>query len=211
MPAPDYVRGGADPHHKKFKYAAKKVAEKTDPNHNTMNRRHFLALGVKAAAGLVLCRAVPAWAGRGTRSLSFYHTHTNKSLDITYARSGIYDPLALERVNYYLRDFRTEEVHPIDPGVLNILWRIQQKLGCNGTYEVISGYRSPATNGALRGRSKGVAKRSLHMEGKAIDIRLTGADTCRIRDCAIALKSGGVGYYAKSNFVHIDTGRVRTW
>jgi uncharacterized protein YcbK (DUF882 family) len=176
-----------------------------------MNRRHFLALGVKAAAGLVLCRAVPARAGRGTRTLSFYHTHTNKTLDITYARSGIYDPLALERVNYFLRDFRTEEVHPIDPGVLDILWRIQQNLGCNGTYEVVSGYRSPATNGALRGRNKGVAKRSLHMEGKAIDIRLTGADTCRISDCAIALKSGGVGYYAKSNFVHIDTGRVRTW
>ena len=194
-----------------FRSAVKKVAEKTDSSHNTMNRRHFLALGVKAAAGLVLCRAVPAWAGRGTRSLSFYHTHTNKSLDITYARSGIYEPLALERVNYYLRDFRTEEVHPIDPGVLDTLWRIQQKLGCNGTYEVISGYRSPTTNGTLRGRSRGVAKRSLHMKGKAIDIRLTGADTCRIRDCAIALKSGGVGYYPKSNFVHIDTGRVRTW
>lgn len=176
-----------------------------------MNRRHFIALGVKAAAGLVLCPAVPAWAGRGTRTLSFYHTHTNKTLDITYARSRIYDPLALERVNYYLRDFRTEEMHPIDPGVLDILWRIQQKIGCNGTYEVISGYRSPNTNKTLRGRSKGVAKRSLHMEGKAIDIRLTGADTCRVRDCAVALKSGGVGYYAKSNFVHIDTGRVRTW
>ena len=176
-----------------------------------MNRRHFLALGVKAAAGFVLCRAVPSLAGTGTRSLSFYHTHTRQTLDIIYARSDIYDPLALDRVNYFLRDFRTEEVHPIDPGVLDILWHIQQKLGCNGTYEVISGYRSPATNGALRGRSKGVAKRSLHMKGKAIDIRLTGADTCSIRDCAIALKGGGVGYYPKSNFVHVDTGRVRTW
>jgi uncharacterized protein YcbK (DUF882 family) len=180
-------------------------------HYKTMNRRHFLALGAKAAAGLVLCQAVPAWAGRGKRTLSFYHTHTKKTLDIAYARSGIYDPLALERINFYLRDFRTEEMHPIDPGVLDILWRIQQKLGRNGIYEVISGYRSPATNGALRGRNKGVAKRSLHMKGKAIDIRLTGADTCRLRDCAIALKSGGVGYYAKSNFVHVDTGRVRTW
>lgn len=194
-----------------FRCAVKKGAEKTEYKHNAMNRRHFLALGVKAAAGLVLCQAVPAWAGKGTRTLSFYHTHTNQTLDIAYARSGIYDPLALERVNYFLRDFRTSEVHSIDPDVLDILWRIQQKIGCNGTYEVISGYRSPATNGALRGRSKGVAKHSLHMEGKAIDIRLTGVDTYRIRDCAIALKSGGVGYYAKSNFVHIDTGRVRTW
>ena len=196
---------------KHFRCAAKKLVEKTIRNYNTMNRRHFLAMGAKAAVGLVLCQAVPAWAGRGTRTLSFYHTHTKKTLDIAYARSGIYDPLALERVNYYLRDFRTEEMHPIDPGVLDILWRIQQKLGRNGTYEVISGYRSPATNGALQSRNKGVAKRSLHMKGKAIDIRLTGADTCRLRDCAIALKSGGVGYYAKSNFVHVDTGRVRTW
>lgn len=176
-----------------------------------MNRRHFIALGVKAAAGLVLCRAVPAWSGKDTRTLSFYHTHTNKTLDIIYARSGFYDQLALERVNFFLRDFRTEEVHPIDPGVLDVLWLIQQKMDCNGPYEVISGYRSPNTNKTLRGRSKGVAKRSLHMEGKAIDIRLTGANTYRVRDCAVALKSGGVGYYAKSNFVHIDTGRVRTW
>jgi len=176
-----------------------------------MNRRHFIATGVKAAVGLVLCRAVPAWAGKGTRTLSFYHTHTNETLDIIYARSGFYEPLALERVNYYLRDFRTEDIHTIDPGVLDILWRIQQEMGCNGTYEVISGYRSPATNQALRSRSHGVAKRSMHMDGKAIDIRLAGQNTRKIRDCAIALKSGGVGYYAKSDFVHIDTGRVRTW
>jgi len=176
-----------------------------------MNRRQFIGLGARAAAGLVVCGAVPAWAGRGTRSLSFYHTHTGESLDIIYARAGIYDPMALEQVNYYLRDFRTEEIHRIDPGVLDILWRIQQDLDCNGTYEVISGYRSPATNKALRGRSKGVARHSMHMDGKAIDIRLTGQKTRQIRDCAISLKSGGVGYYAKSDFVHVDTGRVRTW
>jgi len=176
-----------------------------------MNRRCFLALGARAAAGLVLLQAVPAWAGRGTRTLSFYHTHTDECLDITYARAGMYDPLALERVNWYLRDFRTGDIHSIDPGVLDILWCIQQKLGCKSTYEVISGYRSPETNRVLRNRSKGVAKRSLHMDGKAIDIRLSGKNTRRVRDCAIALKSGGVGYYAKSDFVHIDTGRVRIW
>lgn len=176
-----------------------------------MNRRNFLALGVKAAAGLILCQAVPAWAGKGTRTLSFYHTHTKECLDIVYARAGIYDPLALEQVNGYLRDFRTGEVHSIDPGVLDILWRIQQEMGCNGTYEVISGYRSPVTNQALRSRSNGVAKYSMHMDGKAIDIRLTGQNTRKIRDCAISLKSGGVGYYAKSDFVHIDTGRIRAW
>jgi uncharacterized protein YcbK (DUF882 family) len=176
-----------------------------------MNRRQFIGLGTKVAAGMLLCRAVPAWAGKGTRRLSFYHTHTSETLDIIYARAGFYDPVALEQVNYYLRDFRTEDIHPIDPGVLDILWRIQQDLGCKGTYEVISGYRSPATNRALRGKSRGVARRSLHMEGKAIDIRLTGRNTRQVRNCAIGLKSGGVGYYAKSDFVHIDTGRVRTW
>jgi len=176
-----------------------------------MHRRRFLCLGAQAVAGFVLSQAVPAWASTGTRSLSFYHTHTGESLDITYARAGFYDPAVLDQVKYYLRDFRTGEMHPIDPGVLDILWRIRQKVGCTGTYEVISGYRSPATNQALRQRSKGVAKHSLHMEGRAIDIRLTNADTRRIRDCAIGLRSGGVGYYAKSDFVHVDTGRVRTW
>ncbi len=176
-----------------------------------MNRRSFLTLGIKVAAGFIAAQAVPVWAGSGSRTLSFYHTHTREDLKITYARAGVYDPFSLERINYYLRDFRTEEVHTIDPGVLDILWKVQQEMGCRGTYEVISGYRSPKTNNKLRSKSKGVAKRSLHMKGKAIDIRLTGKNTRQIRDCAISLKCGGVGYYSKSNFVHLDTGRVRTW
>ena len=189
-----------------------------------MNRRSFLALGAKAAVGICLAQAVPAWANvpsslsersqktkSKTKSLSFYHTHTRERLDITYAKAGEYDLEALARINTYLRDFRTAEVHPIDPAVLDILWSIQQKMCCNSTYEIISGYRSPKTNQLLRKRSNGVAKRSLHMQGKALDVRITGEKTRNVRDCAISLKSGGVGYYAKSNFVHIDTGRVRTW
>ncbi|MCI5125858.1 MAG: DUF882 domain-containing protein [Candidatus Electrothrix sp. AR5] len=182
-----------------------------------MNRRSFLALGAKAAVGLCLSQAAPAWAKISPslfatpRTLSFYHTHTRERLDITYATSGNYDIEALAEINTYLRDFRTSEVHPIDPDILDILWKIQQKMCCNSTYEIISGYRSPKTNQQLRQKSNGVAKRSLHMKGKAIDIRITGEKTKRVRDCAISLKSGGVGYYAKSNFVHIDTGRVRTW
>ncbi|CAK8723777.1 Peptidase M15 [Candidatus Electrothrix laxa] len=182
-----------------------------------MNRRSFLALGAKAAVGLCLAQANPAWAKIPSflsvkpRTLSFYHTHTRECLDITYATSEDYDIEALSKINTYLRDFRTSEVHPIDPAVLDILWAIQQKMCCNSTYEIISGYRSPKTNQQLRQKSNGVAKRSLHMKGKAIDIRITGEKTKRVRDCAISLKSGGVGYYAKSNFVHIDTGRVRTW
>jgi uncharacterized protein YcbK (DUF882 family) len=176
-----------------------------------MDRRKFLSLGVKTAAGLVLGSTVPAWASTGTRTLSFYHTHTKKFLDITYCYSGRYDPVALAIVNRFLADFRTGEVHPIDPGVLDILHRVLEEMGCAGTYEVISGYRSPRTNQMLRRRSKGVARHSLHMDGKAIDIRLTGQSTRQVRDCALALKTGGVGYYATSNFVHLDTGRVRTW
>ncbi|MCI5220255.1 MAG: DUF882 domain-containing protein [Candidatus Electrothrix sp. LOE2] len=182
-----------------------------------MNRRSFLALGAKTALGFCLAQAAPAWAKIPSspvatpRTLSFYHTHTHERLDIAYATAEEYDPDALSRINTYLRDFRTSEVHPIDPGVLDILWTIQQKMCCNNTYEIISGYRSPKTNQKLRQRSSGVAKRSLHMKGKAIDVRITGTKTKTVRDCAVSLESGGVGYYAKSNFVHIDTGRVRTW
>jgi uncharacterized protein YcbK (DUF882 family) len=181
-----------------------------------MDRRSFLALGAKTAVGLVLAQVTPAWATipsscRKKKTLSFYHTHTQQCLEITYAKGGKYDHKALKKITTYLRDFRTAEEHPIDPAVLDILWSIQQEMCCSETYEVISGYRSPKTNRMLRRRSRGVARRSLHMKGMAIDVRLSGKKTRDVRDCAIALKSGGVGYYARSNFVHIDTGRVRTW
>lgn len=186
-----------------------------------MDRRSFLALGVKAAVGILAAQAVPTWAAtprpsacgtvKGAKNLAFYHTHTGECLDITYARNDIYDPKALHQINLHLRDFRTSEVHPIDPAVLDILWQIQQEMGCSSTYEVISGYRSPRTNRGLHRRSRGVAEHSLHMRGKAIDIRLTGRETPTLRDCAIALEAGGVGYYAESDFVHIDTGKFRTW
>ncbi|MCI5141610.1 MAG: DUF882 domain-containing protein [Candidatus Electrothrix sp. ATG1] len=184
-----------------------------------MKRRDFLLLGAKTAAGLILAQAAPALAvipptvfGKNeSRVLSFYHTHTHERLDITYVSAGIYDPAALKKIDTYLRDFRTLDTHPIDPILLDILWRVQQEMGCNSTYEIISGYRSSATNNKLRSRSRGVAKRSLHMKGMAVDVRLSGQNTRMVRDCAVALRSGGVGYYAASDFVHIDTGRVRTW
>jgi uncharacterized protein YcbK (DUF882 family) len=194
-----------------------------------MDRRSFMALGAKTAVGLMLAQAAPAWANIPStaishpvsgdskiktakiKTLSFYHTHTHEHLDIAYESDGAYNPAALKRINTYLRDFRTSEVYPIDPAVLDILWTVQQEMCCDSTYEVISGYRSPKTNRQLRCKSNGVAKRSLHMKGMAIDIRLTGQKTRILRDCAASLKSGGVGFYAKSDFVHIDTGRVRTW
>ena len=110
-----------------------------------------------------------------------------------------------------LRDYRADVAHPIDPKLLDLLYQLQAKVDHQGEFHVISGYRSPATNAMLRKQSSGVAKHSYHVLGKAIDIRMPGFDTRQLRNAAIALKDGGVGYYASSNFVHVDTGRVRYW
>jgi uncharacterized protein YcbK (DUF882 family) len=145
------------------------------------------------------------------RSLSFYHTHTAESLDVTYFRNGGYVPSALDDLNHLLRDFRTGGTTTMDPAVFDILHEVQQKSGSTGTFEVISAYRSPKTNEMLRSKSGGVAKNSQHLLGKAIDVRLTDLDTAELRDVALSLGLGGVGYYDSSDFVHIDTGRVRRW
>jgi uncharacterized protein YcbK (DUF882 family) len=145
------------------------------------------------------------------RSLSFYHTHTGEKLAITYYEQGDYHLDALAEASRFLRDFRTGEEHPIDRGLLDILHDVRLATESSGRFEVVSGYRSPNTNAALRAKSNGVAKRSLHMQGRAIDVRLTGVDTAQLREAALALRGGGVGYYPKSGFVHLDTGRVRQW
>jgi uncharacterized protein YcbK (DUF882 family) len=145
------------------------------------------------------------------RSLSFVHTHTGETLSTTYFQNGNYLATNLEQVNHLLRDFRTNEVHSIDPALLDILFDMQGQARHDGPFEVISGYRSPRTNAALRHRSSAVAEHSLHMEGRAIDIRLRGFPTPKLRDVAVALHRGGVGFYAASDFVHVDTGRVRLW
>ena len=145
------------------------------------------------------------------KRLSFYHTHTGKKLDVTFARGGKFIDSALNEVNDFLSDFRTGDAAEIDPELLNLIYDIRDSLGSKGRFEVISAYRSPKTNEMLRGRSTGVAKNSQHLVGKAIDVRLDGIELPKLRDAALAQKRGGVGYYAKSNFVHIDTGRVRRW
>jgi len=154
----------------------------------------------------LLAKPVPA------RRLSFSHTHTCEQLSIVYARDGKYLPKALSKINHCLRDFRSNEKHAIDPVLLDVLYDLQEAAGNkNGVFEVVSGFRSLGTNKMLRNKSHGVAKRSLHMEGKAIDLRLSGTSTKKLRDLAIGLKRGGTGYYAESDFVHLDTGRVRQW
>lgn len=169
---------------------------------------------LKSAACLLPAAAVPGWAMAApnqTRRLRFSHTHTSEKLDVVYNDGGVYLPDALDEINGLLRDFRSGEVHPIDTGLLDILFDLQTRTG-GDVYEIISGYRSPATNAMLRQKgSGGVAKRSYHMRGMAMDVRLRGVDTAQLRKAALAMKAGGVGYYPKSDFVHLDTGRVRFW
>lgn len=145
------------------------------------------------------------------KSLSLQNMTTGDSLDVTYFERGQYLPDALEEINYIYRDHLTDEIHPIDTALLDQLHELQATLGVKKEIHVICGYRSPFTNAYLRRRSSGVARNSLHMQGRAIDIRIAGVDTRDIRDAALSMALGGVGYYAGSDFVHLDTGDVRTW
>lgn len=165
------------------------------------------------ATGLALLLALPSALGASSdeRTLSFYHTHTGKELVVTYYRDGEYLPEGMGALRSFLADWRNGKERDIDPLLMDILWDIQLKARHVDTYEVISAYRSPETNQLLRSQSNGVAKKSQHIPGKAIDVRLRGLETAVLRDTAISLKRGGVGYYRKSDFVHVDTGRVRRW
>jgi uncharacterized protein YcbK (DUF882 family) len=153
---------------------------------------------------------VLAMPANQVRSLSFFHTHTGERLVVTYFSDGNYVPESLAQIDHLLRDFRTGEVSPIDTGLLDTLNALAS-IRSGGTFEVISGYRSAATNAMLQKSGEGVATNSLHLQGRAVDVRLAGFDTVKLRDAAIALERGGVGYYAASDFVHLDTGRVRRW
>lgn len=177
-----------------------------------LTRRHFIKNTIRLAAGIVIASPLDglALSAKATHPMTFYHAHTGEQLRIDYSRKGC-SQSTLKKLNRFLRDFRTGEIQPIDTGLLEIIYGIQQNSGCRGAIEIISGYRSPATNNQLRSNSKGVASKSLHLKGQALDIRLSDLTSRKLRDTAISLQKGGVGYYAKSNFVHIDTGRVRAW
>ena len=142
----------------------------------------------------------------------FFHTHTGERLDIVYRRGDQYLPEALAKLNYYLRDHRTGDVHAYDPKVFDLLHDLTAAVGRpHAEINVICGYRTPWSNAFLRTHTSGVAEHSLHMQAQAIDIRLPGVATARLRDAALALHRGGVGYYAKSDFIHVDVGRIRRW
>lgn len=171
--------------------------------------------GLLKAAGLLIPLAVlplPALARtRDVRQLSFYHTHTSEKLDVVYVENGAYVPQALNEIDYLLRDFRSGDIHAIDPRLLDILYAVRERTGGSHRFEVISGFRSPATNRMLHEKSSGVAQKSMHLLGQAIDVRLPGVRTFDLRRAAVTMAQGGVGYYPDSDFVHLDTGRVRTW
>jgi uncharacterized protein YcbK (DUF882 family) len=161
-----------------------------------INRREFLGrmalvCGATAAVGMRPALADTA----NVRSVSFVHTHTGEKLTAAYWRDGEYQPDVLQQVNHLLRDFRTNEVHVIDPALLDVLFELRTKVGSQGAYHVISAYRSPKTNEMLRRSSNGVAEHSMHMLGKAIDVRLESFPTERLAEVARSLRRGGVGYW----------------
>ena len=146
--------------------------------------------------------------------LRFYHTHTGERLDVVYRRGDQYIPRALDELDHYLRDHRTGDVHHFDPRLFDLLYDLTASLGDSaGEIDVVCGYRTPRSNEFLRTRNPhtGVARHSLHMQAEAIDIRLPGIPTAELRDAALRLHRGGVGYYRSSDFVHVDVGRVRWW
>jgi uncharacterized protein YcbK (DUF882 family) len=177
------------------------------------SRRSFLrhSAGL-ASVGLALAYAPTVRATAPTRSLAFEHLHTGEKMSLVYAEGGAYVPQALTRLNQLLRDHYSGEVGVIDPPLFDLLFEVQQTLGANRPFQVISGFRGAATNAHLKStRGGGVASKSLHMEGRAIDIRIAGVPLTDLRTAALSLRSGGVGFYARDQFVHVDTGRVRAW
>lgn len=180
----------------------------------TMTKSYRRTLLGLALTGLVAAATVaPPTDVRAAdaRQLSFYHTHTRQNLDVVYYQNGEYVDSALDEINLFLKDFRTGDIAEMDPRLLDLLHDVRNELGSDETFEVISAYRSPKTNELLRSSSGGVAKNSQHMLGNAIDVRLRSVPIEKLRDTALDLKRGGVGYYKQSDFVHMDIGRVRRW
>lgn len=174
-------------------------------------RRRFLGMAAAAATSLIAAPALAIPRVSLGRSLAFYNLHTGESLDLVYWTEGRYLPDATQRIEYLLRDFRNNKVHAIDPRLLDLLTALRGGLNTEAPFQVISGYRSPETNEMLRRTTEGVAGNSLHLQGQAIDIRIPGRSLAAVHRTALALQMGGVGYYPRSDFVHVDVGRVRRW
>ena len=176
------------------------------------SRRTFLRMMGGLTAGLaVSSSALSKVVAPQEKSMAFYNLHTGESLKTTFYLDGHFLPQGLKEVNHLLRDHRTNEVCEMSPELLTLLSDLKDMLGTSKPFHIISGYRSPATNNMLSQKSGGVAKKSLHMQGKAIDIRIPGIETKYLHQGAQVLKGGGVGLYSRSDFVHLDVGHVRYW
>lgn len=177
---------------------------------NLQSRRSFLKLSAAFTASFIIPK-VGFSREIYEKKLSFYNIHTGEFLKTTFWIEGRYIDEEIDAINRILRDFRTGEVKPIDKKLLDLLFDIQNLVEVNRPFHIISGYRSPKTNSYLRKVSKGVAKKSFHMKGKAVDINLPNVNLFTLKKAAMSLKKGGVGYYPKSGFIHVDTGPVRYW
>jgi len=180
-------------------------------------RRRLMQTALASGIGLVGTRLAFAQDGvtkqtsAPERALELRNTHTGESLHVVYRRGDDYDAAALAKLRNLMRDHRNGEAHDIDVALYDQLFDLAQAAHCEPRFEIISGYRSPESNASLAAAGRGVSKHSLHMEGRAIDVRLHGCDCATLRDLALTAARGGVGYYRNSDFVHIDTGRFRTW
>lgn len=176
-------------------------------------RRQFLKTAcvsgaIVLASGQALART---WSIGSMKELAFRNVHTDEKVRVTFWRGGRFDPAAMEKINYILRDFRTGDVYPMATNLVDLLHTLQTRLRSDGEIEIISGYRSARTNAMLAKASGGVANKSLHMEGLAADIRIPRVSLRRLQTEALFLRRGGVGFYPESGFVHVDVGRVRRW
>jgi uncharacterized protein YcbK (DUF882 family) len=194
-----------DKHHPHSKHSHIQLAShKQSPTRSRMYRDDAIVLDTREERQY-FARKIPS------KMISLQNSHTGDKLRLTYFERGLYIEDALQEIDYILRDYHTGDIHPIDPALLDQLHELKLRLGVSRPFNIISGYRSPETNANLRRHSDGVAKHSLHMQGRAVDIRLDGYGASTIRDAALSMQRGGVGYYSASNFVHLDTGDVRTW
>ncbi len=176
-----------------------------------MNRRHFLGLALGMAASPVFAKKKKTHSNE-PRILTLHNLHTEEQLRITYRIGDHYQRDALHKLNHLLRDHRENKAIAMDPKLFDLLYELQIRSGhTDGKFEIYSAYRSPKTNAMLRKTSRLVAKHSYHMRGQAVDIHLPGCSNRRLRKIALSLRCGGVGYYPRRSFVHVDTGPVRSW
>lgn len=180
---------------------------------STISRRSFITRTGIVAAGALLVPSTNAFARSISREkkLQLYNSNTKEEICITCSPQEHYDARLINQFSHFLRDHHQDSVHPMDPALIDVLFAVSVPTRSNGTFEIISGYRSPVTNHSLRKHHHGVAENSLHTRGKAIDLRLSDVSSHDVNRAGLALQRGGVGYYPKENFVHLDTGDIRYW